>query len=125
MGKTEKKYRSLRVIAWFFKLGAWISLISGFILFFAVLFGGKVFLHLMQGNSPYIRYMEFGQTAGAFLILAGFLLNTLILYAFSSTIQLFIDIEVNTRRTAQLLEAPLTAPSTSKTEERPPIASSP
>jgi len=125
VGKAERKYRSLRVIAWLFKLGAWISLISGFILFFAVLFGGKIFLHLMQGNSPYLQYMEFGQTAGAFLILAGFLLNTLILYAFSSTIHLFIDIEANTRKTAQLLESTSTPQTTSKKEETPRIAPSP
>ncbi|GEM_PF-2028836 len=104
MKKLEKKYRSLRVIAWFFKLGAWISLALGFILFFAVLFGGKIILHLMQGNSPYMQYMEMGQTAGAFFILGVFLVNTLILYAISSTIHLFIDIEANTRQAARLLE---------------------
>jgi len=104
VGRIEKKYRSLRVIAWFFKLGAWLSLIFGFVLFFAVLFGGKIILHLVPGNSPYTPYMELGQTAGAFLLLAGFLINTLILYALSSSIHLFIDIEANTRKTAQLLE---------------------
>ncbi len=116
--KLEKKYRSLRVVAWFFKLGAWISLVMGFILFFAVLFGGKVVLHLMQSNSPYMPYMEMGQTAGAFLILVGFLLNTLILYALSSTIHLFIDIEANTRRIARLLETQ-PQPSTAQTEGIP------
>ena len=113
MKKIEKKYRSLRIIAWFFKLGAWISLISGFVLFFAILFGGKVILHLMQGNSPYLPYMELGQTTGAFFILGGFLLNTLLLYALSSSIHLFIDIEANTRKIATLLESsasPLSTP---------------
>ena len=121
MGRIEKKYRSLRVIAWFFKLGAWISLIFGFVLFFAVLFGGKIILHLVTGNSLYTPYMELGQTAGAFFLLAGFLINTLILYALSSSIHLFIDIEANTRKTAQLLEASPLPSSTPTEKERTPI----
>ncbi|MBW1659374.1 MAG: hypothetical protein JRJ48_02630 [Deltaproteobacteria bacterium] len=124
MGRIEKKYRSLRVIAWFFKLGAWISLIFGFVLFFAVLFGGKIILHLVP-NSPYTPYMELGQTAGAFFLLAGFLINTLILYALSSSIHLFIDIEANTRKTAQLLEASPLPSSTPTEKERTPIETSP
>lgn len=51
-----------------------------------------------------MQYMEFGRTVGSFVMLAGFLLNALFLYAISSTIYLFIDIETNTRKIAALLE---------------------
>ncbi len=113
MEKFEKKYRSLRIIAWFFKFGAWISFVCGFVLFFAVLFGGKVLFHLMEGSGAYMQYMKFGRTFGSFIMLSGFLLNTLFLYAISSTIYLFIDIESNTRRIATILprlQAPLSSP---------------
>jgi len=113
MEKLEKKYRSLRIIAWFFKFGAWISFVCGFVLFFAVLFGGKVLFHIIEANPAYIQYIDLGRTFGAFIMLAGFLLNALFLYAVSSTIYLFIDIEANTRKITTLLDrSPLPPPGT-------------
>ncbi len=112
MEKIDKKYRSLRMIAWLFKFGAWVSLVCGFVLFFAVLFGGKVLFHMMEGGG-YGQYMEFGRAFGSFFVLGGFLLNALFLYAISSTISLFIDLEANTRQIVRLLsrQTPSTSPS--------------
>ncbi len=72
-------------------------------MFFAMLFGGKLLFHMAEGSSAYIPYIEAGRTFGPFIVLVGFLLNTLVLYAVSSTIYLFIDIETNTRKIALLL----------------------
>ena len=93
----------MRIIAWLFKFGAWVSFVCGFVMFFAILFGGKVLFHLVEGSAAYVQYVEFGRTFGSIIVLGGFLLNALFLYALSSTIYLFIDIESNTRRMATIL----------------------
>jgi len=103
MEKLEKRYRSLRIIAWLFKFGAWVSFVCGFVMFFAILFGGKVLFHFVEGSAAYMQYVEFGRTFGSVIVLGGFLLNALFLYAVSSSVYLFIDIESNTRRIALLL----------------------
>ncbi len=103
MKEVEKRYRSLRIIAWLFKFGAWVSFVCGFVMFFAILFGGKILFHLVEGSAAYVQYVEFGRTFGSFIVLGGFLLNALFLYAVSSSIYLFIDIESNTRQIAQFL----------------------
>ncbi len=125
MEKIEKKYRSLRMIAWFFKFGAWISFICGFVLFFAVLFGGKLLFHMVGGNGMSLQYVEAGRALGSLFVLGGFLLNALFFYAISSTIYLFIDLEANTRRIATLLarqqqaSPPAARPSQGETRELP------
>ena len=125
MERIEKKYRSLRVIAWFFKFGAWISFICGFVLFFAVLFGGKILFHVVEGNGMTLQYLEAGRVLGSLLVLGGFLLNALVFYAISSTIYLFIDLEANTRQIAALLakqrqaSPPAARPSPGETREVP------
>jgi len=102
--RMKKKYKPLLLISWFLKLGAWISLISGFIVFFAILFGGTAFIHMLQDPAPYKNFIAFGKFVTSFVVLAGFILNTLFLYAASNAIHLFIDIEMNTRKTAVFLE---------------------
>jgi len=120
--KMKRKYKPLLLISWFLKLGAWISLISGFIIFFAILFGGTAFIHMLQNPAPYKDFIAFGKFVTSFVVLAGFILNTLFLYAASNAIHLFIDIEMNTRKTAMLLEQQQNVQVTSREEpHEPPI----
>ena len=118
----KKRYKSLLFIAWLLKLGAWISLAVGFIVFFAIIFGGTAFIHLIQNPAPYMNFIVFGKFATSFAVLAGFIINSVFLYAMSNTIQLFVDIEANTRKTAILLEQQQNAPSIPRAETHEPPA---
>ncbi len=104
MNKVEKKYRFLRFVAWIFRMGAYLSLGIGFVLFFAVLFGGSFILHVLQGSAAYTSYAEIGRNVGAIAVLLGFLFNTFLLYGVGSLLSLLIDLEENTRRAASVLE---------------------
>ena len=118
----KKKYKPLLFISWLLKLGAWMSLIAGFIVFFAILFGGTAFIHMLQNPAPYKDFVAFGKFITSFVVLAGFILNALFLYAMSNAVHLFIDIEMNTRKTATLLEQQQNVPVASRGEpHEPPV----
>lgn len=106
----EKKFRVLRIIGTLWKVLAWITLIGGILLSFAILLGGI----LGSGAAiPLFRpETRFGPTASIIVSsVVGFIfgliitaLYFLILYAVGELIYLLLAIERNTRQTVQLMQ---------------------
>lgn len=83
----QRRFQSLRVIAFIFRVLAWISLVLGTI--------GV----LVAASGTYGRAQLFVLLGGAIAVA----IDTLVLFAIAAFLHLMLGIEHNTRRTAELL----------------------
>jgi len=94
----RKKYFALRLIAGVFKVLAWLAIVVGIVAFILSLVSGGMFLNTMGtyvGLVYHIPIAILSLFIGFFVFIAW--------YALAETILVFLDIEENTRRCAQLL----------------------
>lgn len=94
----KRKYFALRLIAGVFKVLAWLAIVAGIVAFILSLVSGGMFLNTMgyYGGLVYHIPMAFLSLFIGFVVFVGW-------YALAESILVFLDIEENTRRCAQLL----------------------
>jgi hypothetical protein len=94
----RRKYFALRVIAGVFKVLAWLAIVVGVVAFILSLVSGGMVLNTMGyfGGLAYHIPFAFLNLFIAFVVFIGW-------YAMAEGILVFLDIEENTRKCAELL----------------------
>jgi hypothetical protein len=94
----RRKYFALRVIAGIFKVLAWLAILAGIVAFIISLASGGILLRTMGyfGGLAYHVPFAFLNLFIGFVVFIGW-------YAMAESILVFLDIEENTRRCAEVL----------------------
>lgn len=101
----KKRYRALRIIGVVARIAAWIVLVLGFV----VAFIAGIILAIQAGGVAALAALIGTWVAGAIFVIV----SSLLLFAFSELIYISIDIEQNTRATAEQLRQATGAAGTS------------
>jgi hypothetical protein len=94
----RRKYFALRLIAGVFKVLAWLAIVVGIVAFILTIVSGGMFFNTMGSYGGLLMHIPMAILSLfiGFVVFIGW-------YALAESILVFLDIEENTRRCAQLL----------------------